>query len=107
MFSSNILAETWGRPAQLPWCGNATIPFQTGNIEFLSYDVDYSWKRTQDHAKWAVPVKDGVDYSCFGDMNRMESLFKRGGMFYCLESQKLRTALFDLILIKEVCLDWS
>ena len=57
MFNSNILAETWGRPAQLPWCGNASIPYQTGNIEYMSFDVDHSWKRTQDHAKWAFPTK--------------------------------------------------
>jgi hypothetical protein len=36
-------------------------------------------------------------------MNRMESQFKRGGMFYCVHSQKLKAALQNLVLIKEVC----
>lgn len=57
-----------------------------------------------DHSKWAIATRDDVFFSCFGDMNRMTSQWKRGGMFYCLQSQLLRDALKALILIQETCM---
>lgn len=104
IFSSDFVAETWGRPYQYPWCGNDNNPFQVGNVASLKHLSGIEWKNTQDHSKWAVSVSEKVVWSCIGDMNRMVSQWKRGGMFYCLQSPLLNTAFKNLILFQEICM---
>lgn len=58
LFNSDILAETWGRPIQDPWCGSDENPYNAGNVERISYSLDIAWKRTQDHSKWAIPLSE-------------------------------------------------
>jgi deoxyribonuclease-2 len=101
MLKSDILAETWGRPIQATWCGTR---YQVGNVEIVKYDSHFTWKRTADHSKWAVGISDGVDYNCFGDMNRMSSQWKRGGMFYCVKNADLSSSLKKMITTKSLCL---
>jgi deoxyribonuclease II len=103
MLNSDLLAESWGRPIQDPWCGDSDNPHCTGNSEMIQFEEGFEWKRTQDHAKWAVPIRDGVEFSCLGDMNRMVSQWKRGGGFYCIQSERLRSALRNLIVEQETC----
>jgi len=43
-------------------------------------------------------------YSCFGDMNRMTSQWKRGGAFYCLEDPTLNEALRKIIVSTDTCI---
>ena len=43
------------------------------------------------------------DYSCFGDMNRMTSQWKRGGAFYCLKSKVLKSALVSITAQVDNC----
>ena len=51
---------------------------------------DIIWNETDDHSKWAIA---GDDYACFGDMNRMQSQWKRGGSFYCIVDKTLTAAV--------------
>ena len=75
----NVIAETWGRPLQAPWCSGT---FSVTNVQQIIISDTIQWDESQDHSKWTL---SGNQYSCFGDMNRMESQWKRGGAFYCLE----------------------
>ena len=93
MLQSPILAETWGRPLQVPYCGS---PYSVGNIKLLQFNSQVSWKETQDHSKWAYATQN--NYVCFGDMNRMTSQWKRGGAFYCLNSPLLKQAMLSITL---------
>lgn len=102
MLSSNLIAETWGRPIMIPWCGVEGNLYTVENAELIQF-ASFEWKQTQDHSKWAIAVSDSSSFSCFGDMNRMESQFKRGGAFYCLENRKLRDSLKSMIKGKNVC----
>jgi len=98
MLGSSLLAQTWGRPLQLPWCGNV---YTTGNIQEIRVSENITWSTTQDHSKWVVAM--GSNYSCFGDMNRMESQWARGGAFYCLKSELLNQALKNIVKTSEAC----
>ena len=98
MLKSPILAETWGRPLQAPWCGT---PYPVGNINLIQVTSSISWKETQDHSKWAYATQN--NYVCFGDMNRMTSQWKRGGAFYCLNSPSLKQAMVAITAQTSAC----
>ena len=87
-----------------PWCGNDKNRYVVGNVVTLGFNDAFKWKQTQDHSKWALPSNNSLNYSCFGDMNRMESQFKRGGAFYCIESKLLKQAMINLIQTTSQCL---
>ena len=46
----------------------------------------------------------GDKYSCFGDMNRMVSQWKRGGAFYCLDNLYLYKVMKNIIVSTDTCL---
>lgn len=94
---SPLHAETWGRPLQVPWC---TKPYPVLNVKSVNLGVGYVWPETDDHSKWAV-ADNG--YSCFGDMNRMSSQWKRGGAFYCLHSESLLAAIKSIVTSADIC----
>jgi deoxyribonuclease-2 len=73
-----LVAETWGRPLQAAWC-NAKE--QVLNVKMVKLTENVMWTEAEDHSKWVLA--EGK-YTCFGDMNRMTSQWKRGGAFYCL-----------------------
>eukprot|EP00178_Gracilaria_changii_P016743 TRINITY_DN4807_c0_g1_i2.p1 TRINITY_DN4807_c0_g1~~TRINITY_DN4807_c0_g1_i2.p1 ORF type:complete len:128 (+),score=11.63 TRINITY_DN4807_c0_g1_i2:454-837(+) len=41
MLQSSLLAETWGRPLQAPWCGS---PYSVGNIKLIQFNSQVYWK---------------------------------------------------------------
>lgn len=40
MLNSSIIAETWGRPIQDPWCGKISV----GNVVSLNISSTIGWK---------------------------------------------------------------
>jgi deoxyribonuclease-2 len=92
MFNSSLLAQTWGRPLQSPWCGGI---YTTGNVKEIKINNTITWSTTMDHSKWAVSMN--TNHSCFGDMNRMDSQWGRGGAFYCIKSDLLNQAMKSII----------
>lgn len=97
MLQSPILAETWGRPLQAPWCGT----YPVGNIASIVLNAQIAWKETQDHSKWACATQN--NYCCFGDMNRMSSQWARGGAFYCLDNALLKQAMTSIVTVINSC----
>lgn len=98
LLKSPLLAETWGRPLQDPWCGST---YGVGNIQTVKFSSTAFWNETQDHSKWAYATAN--NYSCFGDMNRMTSQWVRGGAFYCLKSSILKQALVSITASTTPC----
>jgi len=98
MLNSSLLSQTWGRPLAAPWCGSS---YWTGNINSIRVNENITWNTTQDHSKWLV--SSNSNHSCFGDMNRMDSQWTRGGAFYCIKSQLLNQALKSIIQTSESC----
>ncbi len=61
---------------------------------------DYTWKYTQDHAKWGVSVKKDEKkgkWVCVADINCMISQEKRGGGGICFKEPKLHDNLLSII----------
>ena len=92
MLNSSLLAQTWGRPLQAPWCGGT---YTTGNVKEIRINDTITWLTTMDHSKWVVSMN--TNHSCFGDMNRMDSQWTRGGAFYCIKSNLLNQAMKNII----------
>jgi deoxyribonuclease-2 len=80
-----------------PWC---FAGFQVTNVKQVTLTPTIKWTEAEDHSKWALLEQK---YSCFGDMNRMTSQWKRGGAFYCLEDLSLHAALKKLISVTDEC----
>ena len=91
-----IIAETWGRPLQSPWCSGK---YQVYNVNTLKL-AGISWTEQDDHSKWAIANNE---YACFGDMNRMSSQWKRGGSFFCLSDSSLVSAIKKVIVTHDKC----
>ena len=90
-----LTAETWGRPLEKSWCHS---PYSVLNVVRLQVG-SIQWTEQDDHSKWVV----SNNYGCFGDMNRMDSQWKRGGSFFCLQNQSLVKALTKVIIEAEKC----
>lgn len=91
-----IIAETWGRPIEKPWCRAGLQVLNAVNLNLGGV----GWNEQDDHAKWVVASSL---YGCFGDMNRMDSQWKRGGSFFCLTDSTLAAAVRSLIISHDSC----
>ena len=83
---------------QDPWCGST---YGVGNIQIIKFTNTITWSETQDHSKWTYATAN--NYTCFGDMNRMSSQWKRGGAFYCLKSPLLKQAMVSITASTVTC----
>lgn len=91
-----IIAETWGRPIQDPWCSGQYKVYNAMTLQLAGIN----WNEQDDHSKWAIAKNE---YACFGDMNRMVSQWKRGGAFFCLSDSGLVSAMKKIILTHDQC----
>lgn len=91
-----LIAETWGRPLASAWCSE---DFEVKNALQIKVG-DVYWNESDDHSKWVLA---GNDYACFGDMNRMNSQWKRGGAFYCLNDKTLIAAVKKTVVNHDGC----
>lgn len=101
---SALYVETWRRGAGSPL--NSTCPpneYHTNNVKDLKYDTKASWSFLNDHSKWAISDEKDSGYVCIGDVNRMESQFKRGGGAVCLKCPTCWTIFSNTILDVEPC----
>ncbi len=95
--NGKIVAETWGRPLQSAWCNQK---YSVNNVVLVKINEKIQWDESKDHSKWAIV---GDRYSCFGDMNRMTSQWKRGGAFYCLDDRTLNMAMQKIAMYTDAC----
>ncbi|KAL0232493.1 hypothetical protein PCE1_002834 [Barthelona sp. PCE] len=93
-FHSDVLSETWMRPA-LPSACKPSHKYSAENIEFVKYTEEVAWKYTKDHSKWGI-TKSGT-VSCIGGINRMSSQAKRPGGAMCIDFAKLHKAFMSAV----------
>jgi deoxyribonuclease II len=95
----DLVVETWRRGAVTPLQDGRSTDFDEDllNIDFrLAPSLDYQWRYTHDHAKWAVSLNNAScsqPWVCVADLNRMLSQEKRGGASLCFQEPKLWEAL--------------
>ncbi|VDL60641.1 unnamed protein product [Hymenolepis diminuta] len=107
-----LFAETWRHTASnLP--SNCTTEYWVKNIEKLEWpkSMKVKFKSTQDHSKWTVSAnEEGDKWTCFGDINRSESQFSRGGGTLCVMDPRIWELFRDIVVEVEGCpisIPWS
>jgi hypothetical protein len=88
--SENIMCETWAKPS---------IPSspRVKNVKTCRWsDVEYS--STNDHSKYAVSMNEKNPWVFIGDINRMESQFRRGGGGLLIKNIDLWTRMNEIIV---------
>lgn len=95
----NLVVETWRRGAVTPMQDDRSSEFDEDLLKLrikATPSLDYEWRYTRDHAKWAVALKDDMStlpWVCVADLNRMISQEKRGGASLCFQDDALWEAL--------------
>jgi len=108
---ANLFVETWRRGAGNPLESECKTPKKANNINKVkltfekgaSVPASTPWEYIKDHAKWAVSQDDGSPFTCIGDINRMESQFKRGGGSVCLNNKDVWNTMKASIVEVEPC----
>ena len=88
--NDDILCETWAKPS---------IPSspRVKNVKTCRWDnVEYS--STNDHSKYAVSMNQKNPWVFIGDINRMESQFRRGGGGLLIKNNDLWTRMNEIIV---------
>ena len=95
----DLNVESWRRGA-VPESEDSSVSSEEVDdviqIDFSSIGIDYSWKYTKDHSKWACTDekdKSKGTWVCVADINRMISQEKRGGGTICFQEENLWKAL--------------
>jgi len=70
--NSKILCQTWMKP------GLESTEY-TKNIRNIKWNDEISYITTQDHSKYAINMDNYDKFVFIGDINRMESQYRRGG----------------------------
>lgn len=85
-----LMTETWSNGVGGVLGSDCKKAFSVNNIKQLAFKAfNVVFRVNKDHSKWALSnptnVADGA--VCIGDVNRMESQFKRGGGTICMRNE--------------------
>ncbi len=99
MLQCDLIVESWRRGLVTPLQDTRSSEFDEDTLSLnfkLEPTLNYEWRYTKDHAKWAVALKNEVSskpWVCVADLNRMVSQEKRGGASLCFQEPLLWEAL--------------
>lgn len=93
-FNSSLLVESWRKNPGHPLDSDCSYPkTKVENVHniaihgFINSPEQGHFTYLDDHSKWAISeVGDQKNLVCLGDINRMESQYKRGGGTTCITS---------------------
>ena len=90
---TNLLAETWQRGSSKtgPSCDTRYTVENIIRLDVKSDTRDYPFKNYADHSKYVLSKKGNPPFVCIGDINRMETQFKRGGGTLCTKDNQIWT----------------
>ncbi|KAL3320966.1 hypothetical protein Ciccas_000354 [Cichlidogyrus casuarinus] len=101
----SLQVEGW-RHGPGPLKSECDLTYHVENIERISWpekrNTHSSFLTTDDHSKWAVSTNDDK-WTCFGDINRMESQFTRGGGTVCIHDEQIWTQFNEIVSSIESC----
>lgn len=85
---SDLSAQTWGcQPGRdESFCDRDARHVM--NVEDITTELG-SWSTKRDHSKWAVTKKASTHWTCFGDVNRSPSQYKRWGGAVCINEEQV------------------
>ena len=97
-YSDGLYVETWTKPEMIQ--NLCKGPYNILNVQNVKFG-DYAFNKDQEHSKWAVGMTKNV--VCYGDLNRVSSQTKRGGLIMCFENQILTSIMRNSIQNKPMC----
>ncbi|XP_022085064.1 plancitoxin-1-like [Acanthaster planci] len=101
-FKSGLYCETWQNGGR-----NLNSSCEAGlnvyNVKKVSLKGGSDFKGTKDHSKWAVTTKSGLQWACFGGINRQTSQMYRGGGAVCFEHPDVHKTFYDCVAEYEPC----
>ncbi|XP_055914847.1 deoxyribonuclease-2-beta [Eupeodes corollae] len=103
MLDVDLMVESWRNgPGKLPSdCSTKDKVFNIAMID--NHELNFSFKSTMDHSKWAVSEIQEDDWICVGDINRSEHQLLRGGGTVCQKNMKLAQIYRSSIKTFENC----
>lgn len=107
---SSLLVETWRRNPGTPLESECSLPKEKVenvaqiNVSFVNSEKTGVFEYSNDHSKWAISSQaSSTKLVCIGDINRMESQFKRGGGTTCLAIPTVWKAFQSFVGEVEAC----
>ncbi len=84
-----LVVESWIRGSAIgPSCSGAEDVTDVQSVAFPNFP-SFSWSSYDDHSKWAT----GNNWTCYGDINRMTTQYKRGGGALCVSGTTMSNAI--------------
>ncbi|XP_022085270.1 uncharacterized protein LOC110976371 [Acanthaster planci] len=84
-FNSDLYVETWQRLGK-NMNSSCVGGLDVYNVKHLNLADGEDFGNCQDHSKWAVTIKPGLEWTCIGDINRQFTQERRGGGTLCLQN---------------------
>ena len=96
---TNLLAETWqhGSSPTGPSCKTQYTVENIIRLDVKSNADDYAFDNYADHSKYVLEKSGDIPYVCIGDINRMETQFKRGGGTLCTKDKQIWTVFKSVV----------
>jgi deoxyribonuclease-2 len=88
---SKILCQSWMKPGL-----NSTE--NTKNIKNIKWDDKINYTTSQDHSKYAISMNKNNPWVHIGDINRMESQYRRGGGGIIIKDKNLWNCFNKIIV---------
>ena len=106
---TNLYVETWRKNPGNPLDSFCTKP-SVENIDEIDYKFHNSklagkFSYKDDHSKWAISKNIYHPYVCVGDINRMESQYKRGGGTTCFQTPQVWKYLDEWANVVDSCVN--
>lgn len=102
---TNLLAETWqhGSSKTGPSCDTQFTVENIIRLDVKSNADDYPFANYEDHSKYVLSKTSDSPFVCIGDINRMETQFKRGGGTLCTKDYQIWTVFKSVVTEIESC----
>jgi deoxyribonuclease-2 len=89
--NSKILCQSWMKPG-------LDSTENTKNIRNIKWDDNISYITSQDHSKYAISMDKNKPWVFIGDINRMESQYRRGGGGILIKDNNLWNCFNKIII---------
>jgi deoxyribonuclease-2 len=89
--NSKILCQTWMKPG-------LDSKEYTKNIRNIKWNDEINYITSQDHSKYAISMNNSDKKVFIGDINRMESQYRRGGGGIIIKNNNLWNCFNKIII---------
>lgn len=99
---SDLLVQTWGCQSLRSPSFCEVNKHKVENIKTIRTALG-NWKTTVDHSKWCVATGQTKHWTCFADINRAQSQYKRRGGALCIDNREIKNTFLSYVGDIEKC----